>query len=107
MDLCQNQLKRGGACALAKAVANKPALALLHLDENEISEAGIGALKVRHECALLLHQSKLGQVSVEVRPPHSSCECAHRPPGTWQGGAHTCKRETGDRCCTQRWTHGE
>ncbi len=44
--MCQNQLKCGGACALAKAVGAKPRLALLHLDENEISEAGIDALKV-------------------------------------------------------------
>lgn len=47
VDACGNQLKRGGACALAKACARKPALALLALDENEISDAGLDALRVR------------------------------------------------------------
>lgn len=47
LDACGNQLKRGGACALAKACARKPGLALLALDENEISEAGLDALRVR------------------------------------------------------------
>ena len=46
LDACGNQLKRGGACALAKACARKPGLALLALDENEISEAGLEALRV-------------------------------------------------------------
>ena len=46
VDACGNQLRRGGACALAKACARKPALRLLALDENEISEAGVDALKV-------------------------------------------------------------
>ena len=47
IDLCANQLRRGGACALAKACAGKPGLQLLALDENEISDAGVDALKVR------------------------------------------------------------
>ncbi len=46
LDACGNQLKRGGACALAKACARKPGLQLLALDENELSEGGIEALKV-------------------------------------------------------------
>lgn len=54
LDACQNQLKRGGACALAKACADKPGLALLALDENEISEAGIDALKVGGPCFTLV-----------------------------------------------------
>lgn len=46
LDACGNQLKRGGACALAKACARKPGLQLLALDENELSDSGIEALKV-------------------------------------------------------------
>jgi len=46
LDACGNQLKRGGACALAKAWARKPGRQLLALDENELSEGGIEALKV-------------------------------------------------------------
>jgi Ran GTPase-activating protein 1 len=45
VDLCQNQIRRGGACALAKACCSNPHLELLALDENEISEAGVEALK--------------------------------------------------------------
>lgn len=51
LDACGNQLKRGGACALAKACARKPGLALLALDENEISEAGLDALRVGAQAA--------------------------------------------------------
>lgn len=47
LDACGNQLRRGGACALAKACARKPDLALLALDENELSDSGIDALKAR------------------------------------------------------------
>lgn len=47
VDASANQLKRGGVCALAKACARKPALSLLALDENEVSDAGVEALKVR------------------------------------------------------------
>lgn len=42
------QIKRVGAVAAAKAVANKPEFELLNLDGNEISEAGVDALKVLH-----------------------------------------------------------
>jgi len=45
VDLCTNQLQRGGALAVAKAVLHKPALKLLALDDNAISESGIEALK--------------------------------------------------------------
>lgn len=47
LDASSNQLKRGGAAALAKACARKPGLALLALDDNEISEAGVEALQAR------------------------------------------------------------
>ena len=43
--MCTNQIKRGGACALAKVVGNKTEFTLLALDDNEISDAGIDALK--------------------------------------------------------------
>jgi len=45
LDLCTNQIKRGGACAVAKAVADLPALGALELDDNEISENGLEALR--------------------------------------------------------------
>jgi large subunit ribosomal protein L31/Ran GTPase-activating protein 1 len=54
LDACGNQLRRVGAAALAKACASKPRLELLALDENEISDAGIDALKVRTKLLLLL-----------------------------------------------------
>ncbi len=45
LDLCGNQIKRAGALAAARAVADKPALQLLALDENEVSEAGVEAVR--------------------------------------------------------------
>jgi Ran GTPase-activating protein 1 len=45
LDLCCNQIKRAGALAAARAVADKPALQLLALDENEISEAGVDTMR--------------------------------------------------------------
>ena len=45
LDLCTNQIRRGGACAVAKAVAALPLLETLELDDNEISEAGVEALR--------------------------------------------------------------
>lgn len=53
VDLCSNQITRPGALAVAKAITKAkaggagaaPALELLALDENGISEAGIDQLK--------------------------------------------------------------
>ncbi|KAK9822823.1 hypothetical protein WJX81_005289 [Elliptochloris bilobata] len=45
LDLCQNQIRRAGALAVAKAVAAAKGLRLLALDENEISDAGVDHLK--------------------------------------------------------------
>lgn len=67
LDACGNQLKRGGACALAKACARKPGLQLLALDENELSDAGIDALKV----GVLRGGSGGGAAGVVLRMPHA------------------------------------
>jgi large subunit ribosomal protein L31/Ran GTPase-activating protein 1 len=45
LDLTTNMIGRGGACAVAKAVAALPALERLELDDNQISEAGLEALR--------------------------------------------------------------
>ena len=74
LDACGNQLKRGGACALAKACARKPGLVLLALDENEISEAGLEALRVSGGWA-----GRTG-LAVELQLPRRPPSCA--PPSS-------------------------
>jgi Leucine Rich repeat len=47
LDLCGNQIRGRGALAVARAVAQLPHLDSLQLDENEISDAAIAAIRVR------------------------------------------------------------
>ena len=47
LDLCGNQIHGPGALAVARAVAWLPHLDSLQLDENEISDGAVAAIKVR------------------------------------------------------------
>jgi hypothetical protein len=45
VDACTSQIGRKGAVALASAVARAPALTLLALDDNQISEEGVSSVE--------------------------------------------------------------
>ena len=47
LDLCGNQIHGPGALAVARAIARLPHLDSLQLDENEISDDAVAAIRVR------------------------------------------------------------
>ena len=75
LDACGNQLKRGGAAALAKACARKPGLQLLALDENELSDAGIDALKVGFVLAAATPAISALLLLLPLLPPSQCSAC--------------------------------
>jgi Ran GTPase-activating protein (RanGAP) involved in mRNA processing and transport len=52
LDLCGNQIRGSGALAVVQAIAQLPHLESLQLDENEISDHAVAAIKVRDAAML-------------------------------------------------------
>jgi hypothetical protein len=86
LDLCGNQIQGPGALAVARAVARLPHLDSLQLDENEISDGAVAAIKVhdagqlhvgllRSCCALPLGGACVAVTTGSVHTTHHS-QCA-------------------------------
>jgi hypothetical protein len=78
MTHARAQIRRAGALAVAKAVAAAAELRLLALDANEISEAGLDALKV----------ARPGHALAEHMLP-TGCRACLREACTWQAACVT------------------
>ena len=112
LDLCGNQIHGPGALAVARAVARLPHLDSLQLDENEISDGAVAAIKVRDAGQLLIWTAAhcfelLDAVTCNAATPGSVYTTHHSRRALFKQHCicmyRRCLRRLGRRTCSGRW----